>query len=127
MADHHDDLPKFCHPVSTQLLFGVFFGLIFLTIMTVVTSAMAKPMGVPPAFNFPIAMIIATMKAFFVCAFFMHMWWDKAFNVLAFLSSVLFVGLFIAMTLMDTGHYQESIDIFPRAPEESAAPATPAP
>lgn len=112
MADHHDDLPKFCHPVSTKLLFGVFFGLIFLTILTVATSAMAGPMGIPSAFNFPMAMIIATMKAFLVCAFFMHMWWDKSFNVLAFLSSLLFVSLFIGMTLMDTGHYQDTIEAY---------------
>lgn len=112
MADHHDDLPKFCHPVSTKLLFGVFFGLIFLTILTVATSAMAGPMGIPPAFNFPMAMIIATMKAFLVCAFFMHMWWDKGFNIVAFLSSLLFVSLFIGMTLMDTGHYQDTIEAY---------------
>ena len=69
-------------------------------------------MGIPPAFTFPIAMIIATAKAFLVCAFFMHMWWDKSFNVLAFLSSLLFVSLFIGMTLMDTGHYQDTIEAY---------------
>ena len=114
MADHHGDLPKFCHPVSTKLLFGVFFGLIFLTILTVVTSASAKSMGMPDAFAFPVAMMIATAKAFLVCAFFMHMWWDKTFNVVVFLSSTLFVVLFIGLTLLDTGHYQDSIDNFPR-------------
>ena len=112
MADHHDDLPKFCHPVSTKLLFGVFFSLIFLTILTVVTSASAKSLGMPDAFAFPVAMLIATAKAFLVCAFFMHMWWDKSFNVIAFLSSVLFVTLFISMTLMDTGHYQSTIEAY---------------
>jgi cytochrome c oxidase subunit 4 len=125
MADHHDDLPRFCHPVSTKMLFGVFFGLIFLTILTVVTSAMGPFIGIPPALTFPLAMVIATMKAFLVCAFFMHMWWDKGFNVIAFLSSLLFVSLFIGMTLMDTGHYQETIDIFPREAEAAAAPVTP--
>jgi len=59
-------------------------------------------------------MIIATVKAFLVCAFFMHMWWDKTFNVVVFLSSTLFVVLFIGLTLLDTGHYQDSIDNFPR-------------
>ena len=112
MSDHHDDLPKFCHPAAPKLLFGVFFGLIFLTILTVVTSAGGKFMGIPPAFTFPIAMIIATAKAFLVCAFFMHMWWDKSFNVLAFFSSLLFVSLFIGMTLMDTGHYQDTIEAY---------------
>jgi len=112
MSDHHDDLPNFCHPVSTKLLFGVFFGLIFLTILTVVTSATGKSLGIPAAFTFPIAMIFASLKAFLVCAFFMHMWWDKSFNVLAFFSSLFFVTLFIGMTLMDTGHYQETIEAY---------------
>jgi len=119
MSEHHDDLPAFCHPVAPKLLFGVFWGLIILTILTVAFSAAAPSLGVPPAFVFPIAMIFATAKAFLVCAFFMHMWWDKGFNVLAFLSSLLFVSLFIGMTLMDTDHYQDSIDQYPRAAEAS--------
>lgn len=118
----HEDLPRFCHPAPTKLLFAVFVGLIILTILTVLTSAMGPSLGIPPAFAFPLAMIIATMKAFLVCAFFMHMWWDKGFNVLAFLSSVLFVALFIGMTLTDTEHYQDSIDLFPRQAVESTAP-----
>ena len=112
MSDHHDDLPAFCHPVSTKLLFGVFFGLIALTIITVATSALGSALGMPPAFAFPLAMVIATMKAFLVCAFFMHMWWDKSFNMLAFLSSLLYVTLFIGMTMMDTGEYQPTIEAF---------------
>ena len=70
---------------------------------------------------FPIAMMFATAKAFLVCAFFMHMWWDKSFNVLAFFSSLFFVALFIGMTLMDTDHYSNNIDQFPRAAETSTA------
>ncbi len=121
MSELHDDLPPFCHPVATKLLFGVFVALIVLTILTVAFSAAAPALGVPSAFVFPIAMIFATVKAFLVCAFFMHMWWDKGFNVLAFLSSLLFVSLFIGMTLMDTDHYQETIDIFPRGAEVTTA------
>ena len=90
----------------------MFFGLIALTIITVATSALGSALGMPPAFAFPLAMVIATMKAFLVCAFFMHMWWDKSFNVLAFLSSLLFVTLFIGMTMMDTGEYQPTIEAF---------------
>lgn len=114
MADHHDDLPRFNHPVSTTMLVSVFVSLIILTILTVVTSAMWDASGLPEDFAFPVAMIIASAKAFLVCAFFMHMWWDKKFNVLAFLSSTLFVALFIGLTLMDTKHYQENIDAYPR-------------
>ena len=112
MADQHDDLPRFNHPVSTTLLFGVFGSLIGLTILTVVTSAVWPYSNLPPDLAFPVAMIIATVKAFLVCAFFMHMWWDKKFNVVVFLSSTLFVVLFVGLTLLDTGHYQDSIDSY---------------
>ncbi len=104
------------------MLMAVFISLIGLTILTVVTSGM----GMPPAFAFPLAMLIASAKAFLVCAFFMHMWWDKSFNVVTFLSSLLFVTLFISMTLMDTGHYQETIDIFPRDAAAEVTATTPA-
>lgn len=112
MSDHHDGLPSFCHPAAPKLLFAVFIALIVLTLVTVATSALGPVLGMPRAFAFPIAMIFATMKAFLVCAFFMHMWWDKGFNILAFLSSLLFVALFIGMTLMDTSHYQNSIESY---------------
>ena len=114
MSDHHDNLPSFCHPVSIKLLLVVFVSLIGLTILTVLTSGM--PM--PAAFGFPLAMFIATIKAFLVCAFFMHMWWDKGFNILTFFSSLFFVSLFIGMTLMDSGHYQDTIEMFPRDANE---------
>jgi cytochrome c oxidase subunit 4 len=112
MTDHHDNLPPYCHPAQPKMLYAVFFGLIFLTLLTVAVSALGPPMGMPGAFAFPIAMIFATMKAFLVCAFFMHMWWDKGFNILAFLSSLLFLSLFIGMTLMDTSHYQDTIEAY---------------
>lgn len=119
MAEHHADHPSFNHPAPLGLLYGVFVTLIALTILTVVVSGL----GLPPAIAFPAAMIIATAKAFLVCAFFMHMWWDKSFNILVFLSSMFFVSLFIGLTLTDTSEYQNSIDLFPRQDVEVATPA----
>ena len=128
MADQHEDLPRFNHPVSTNLLFAVFGSLIALTTLTVVTSALWPYSNLPADLAFPVAMIIATVKAFLVCAFFMHMWWDKTFNVIVFLSSSFFVVLFIGLTLLDTGYYQNQIDNFPQeyVPPAVAQPATPA-
>lgn len=119
-GSHNGDHPKFNHPAPLPLLFGVFIALVFLTILTLVTSNIELAQ-----FAFGIAMLIATAKAFLVCAFFMHMWWDKGFNILFFFSSVLFVSLFIGVTLLDTGAYKESIDVFPRAaePAKAVAPA----
>ena len=110
MNAHHDhDDHGFAHPVPVKLLLFVFFSLVSLTIITVVINDF--PLG---ALDIWVAMGIATLKASLVCLFFMHMYWDKPFNVLSFMSSFLFVTLFIGMTLMDTGHYQNSVDDFPR-------------
>lgn len=118
MADNHHDHASFAHPAPIKLLLAVFFALIFLTILTVVTAGQ-----IPAPFGLWVAMAIATAKAALVMLFFMHMFWDKPFNILAFMSSLFFVSLFISFTLMDTGHYQENIDQFPRdpVPVESAA------
>ena len=113
MSDHQNNLPPFCHPVSVKLLLAVFFALIGLTILTVVASSL----GMPSAIAFPVAMLFATIKAFLVCAFFMHMWWEKGFNVMVFLSSLLFVSLFIGLTLTDSSEYQDTIDLYPREAE----------
>jgi len=53
----------------------------------------------------------------------MHMWWDKGFNILVFLSSLLFVSLFIAMTMLDTGSNLEQVESFPTT-ETSSLSAT---
>ena len=115
MVDHHDHA-SFSHPAPVKLLLGVFVALILLTILTVVTAGQ-----LPRPFGLWVALGIATIKASLVMLFFMHMFWDKPFNVVAFLSSLLFATLFIGMTLMDTGSYQDSIDQFPREPEQSVS------
>jgi len=117
-GSHNEDHPPFNHPAPIPLLIGVFLALVFLTVLTLVTSNIELAQ-----FAFAIAMLIATAKAALVCAFFMHMFWDKGFNILFFLSSVLFVSLFIGVTLLDTGQYQDDIDVFPRAEEPAKAVA----
>lgn len=94
------------HTTTLQLLFGVFAALTILTILTVaVTGIDLGSQG-----NFVVAMIIATVKACLVMAFFMHMIWDSKFNVVVFVSSFLFVLLFLTMSLADRGEYQQTID-----------------
>ena len=44
---------------------------------------------------------IATIKATLIAVYFMHLRYDKPFNTIVFVSSLLFVGLFLALTLMD--------------------------
>jgi hypothetical protein len=44
--------------------------------------------------------------------YFMHLVWDSKFNVIAFLSSFLFVLLFLSMTILDRGEYQSVVTQF---------------
>lgn len=113
MSHNHDG--GFAHPAAPKLLIGIFVALVLLTILTLYMSTV--DMGLMGPFGFWIAMSIASFKATLVMLFFMHMYWDKPFNVLVFLSSSLFVILFIGLTLMDSSHYKNTIDEYPRQPD----------
>jgi len=105
-AEAHDH--GLAHLTPIKLLVGVFAALSALTIATVaVTSFDLGSQG-----NFIVAMIIATIKAGLVMAFFMHLVWDKKFNLTVFLSAFLFVLLFLSLTLTDRNEYQTEIDSF---------------
>lgn len=94
----HGHGEHFAHPAPVWILFGTFFALIFLTVLTVYLADNAE-LG---SFELVVSMGIATVKSILVGAFFMHMYWEKGFNILVFLSSVLFFALFIGYTLMDS-------------------------
>ncbi|MCO8123165.1 cytochrome C oxidase subunit IV family protein [Stieleria sp. TO1_6] len=86
----------FAHPLPLPLLFGVFVAL---TVLTVITVAQASfDFG---SYDILIVMVIATIKALLVGAFFMHLAFDKPFNILCFVASFVFVALFISFTLFD--------------------------
>lgn len=119
MSGSHHDEHSFAHPAPIKLLMTVFVALIVLTLLTVLTAGKVGQFGIF------IALSIATVKAALVCLFFMHMWWDKSFNIIVFMTSFLFVSLFIGFTLMDTEHYQNTIDLYPRAPEQTTAVTAP--
>lgn len=94
------------HTMPLPLLFGVLGALLALTVATVaVTSIDLGAQG-----NLVVAMIIATVKAALVCVFFMHLLWDKKFNAVLFLTSVLLLILFLSLTTNDRGEYQHSVD-----------------
>ncbi|KAA5546946.1 cytochrome oxidase subunit IV [Roseiconus nitratireducens] len=95
----HENSPEgydFAHPLPLPLLFGVFLILVLLTIITVAQASF--DLG---SFDVLIVMAIATIKGLLVAAFFMHLAFDKPFNILCFVSSFVFVGLFIMFTLFD--------------------------
>lgn len=94
--------------VPTKIYWTVYAGLMVLTILTVgayyLPEVLSRMIGQPVelgAANVVIAMAIATCKASLVCLFFMQLKYDKKFNLIAFLSSLIFLGLFLGFTLMD--------------------------
>jgi cytochrome c oxidase subunit IV len=93
------------HLTPVRLLVGVFGILMVLTAITVA----ATYVDLGPRMNLIIAMVIATVKAGLVVTYFMHLRWDRPFNTLVFLGSLLFVSLFISMTLLDKSEYEKDI------------------
>lgn len=90
------------HVVPTWLLGLVLVGLLILTGITVGLSGV--PMG---RFNTLVAMAIATVKATLVVMYFMHLRWDRPFNAIVLISSVLAVALFVGLAMLDTATYQD--------------------
>ena len=96
------------HVAPMTMLLGVLGALIILTVMTVaVTMVDLGGQG-----NFLVAMAIATVKAALVMGYFMHLVWDSKLNAIVFLSSFLFVVLFLGMALLDRQEYQMNMDDF---------------
>jgi cytochrome c oxidase subunit 4 len=90
------------HIVPIRLLVATCAVLLFLTGLTVwVAKFDFETIHVSEA-NILIAMGVATVKATLVCLIFMHLRWDRSFIGFFFLSSVIFVMLFISFALMDT-------------------------
>ncbi|RYZ02992.1 MAG: hypothetical protein EOO73_29150 [Myxococcales bacterium] len=94
------------HTMPVWMLIGVLGALLVLTVATVAVTAI--DLGAQG--NLIVAMVIATIKAVLVCTFFMHLLWDKKFNLVLFLTSVLFLILFLSMATTDRGEYQHSVD-----------------
>ena len=103
-ADHHGD--EIAHVMPVRLLIGVWAALMVLTVVTVTVTSI----DLGSRFNLIIAMAIATVKAGLVVTYFMHLRWDRPFHTLIFLGSLLFVSLFISMTLFDKSEYEPDIE-----------------
>ncbi len=84
------------HIVSFETCLKVFAALLVLTVVTVLVSRV--DLG---AFNFTVAMIIATVKAAVVVMFFMGLKYDSNENRAIFFSSFIFLFIFIILTFSD--------------------------
>jgi len=94
----HDYMPHI-HVAPLKTYLAVFGALIALTGLTV--AAYNVRLGDANLF---VAVLIATMKATIVGAWFMHLIHEQRFNILFFVGSLLFVSVFFAYTFNDTNH-----------------------
>ena len=94
------------HHVPLSTFMNVFYTLIGLTILTVVT---AKFMDFG-AFNVAVAFTIAAVKGLLVMAYFMHLKYDEPINRYIIGSSFIFVLLLFVICILD---------IYTRVPVES--------
>ena len=90
-------------PYST--LFATGLALLFLTVITVA----ARYIDLGEA-NIYLAIGIAVVKATLVSLFFMHLRWDRPFNLMVLVGSMLFVVLMMVFCMMDVGQYQPTIN-----------------
>ena len=86
----------FIIPIKYYLI--TFLSLIILTIITIYT---AKYVDLGKSGNVILALVIADIKASLVILFFMGLRWGSTFNRVFFLSSILFLMIFLVFTLID--------------------------
>jgi cytochrome c oxidase subunit 4 len=92
------------HVVPLGLLFAVLAALLALTFATVAVTWL--DLG---RLNLGIALGIAVVKASLVLLYFMHLRWDRPFHAVVLVSSLLFVALFIGLSLLDSFEYQPQL------------------
>lgn len=89
--DHH------VHVIPFRTMFITFIALLMLTALTVWTSRMYFGEMI----DLYIALAIATVKATLVCAFFMHLKYEKPLNTIVLCSTLLGIVLFIGLSMLD--------------------------
>jgi cytochrome c oxidase subunit 4 len=93
------------HVVPLYVLITVFVALVVLTWITVAVTMI--DLG---SLNLWIALAIATVKASLVVLYFMHLRYDRPFNAIILVTALLFLFLFLGITIMDTIEYQPQIE-----------------
>lgn len=102
------------HITPLWVYFTVAAGLLALTLITVYASRV--DLG---AWNVVVALSIAASKATLVALFFMHLFYDNKFYSIVFSTGILFLTIFIVLTMLDT---ETRDSIYP----ETAKPLRPA-
>jgi cytochrome c oxidase subunit IV len=104
------------HITPLWIYLAVASALMVLTIITVAVSNI--DLG---GFNVLVALGIASIKALLVAFFFMQLWWDKKIYLTIFSTAMLFLTIFLVLTMFDTqtrGYINPEMDgrIKPNAP-----------
>ncbi|RLS47048.1 MAG: hypothetical protein DWH86_01535 [Planctomycetota bacterium] len=97
--------PEVGHVVPVKYLVGAGVALLFLTVITVAVRYIDLGEA-----NLMLALAIAVVKATIVALIFMHLRWDRPFNLLVLIGSIVFVGIMLAFSAMDV--HQNSPTIF---------------
>lgn len=104
-ADHDDHAGHHVHAVSPLVLVSVFIALMILTVITVAVTKV--DFGYQA--NLIIALAIAVVKAFLVVAYFMHLRYDSLFYTAIVGVCMVFIGVFIITTMLDTREYAPNL------------------
>jgi len=100
-------------PLSTYLI--VFSSLLALTGITVFSAQFDFGW-----FNIILALMIASFKSSLVLLFFMHLYYDNKINLAFILASVVFLAIFIGITMVDTNFRSTLYETRARLVEEQA-------
>ncbi len=85
------------HITPVKIYIAVGLSLLILTAVTVVVSFI--DLG---PYNITVALFIASIKALLVAFFFMHLFWDNKIYFIIFAGSLLFLTIFLTLTMFDT-------------------------
>jgi cytochrome c oxidase subunit 4 len=100
------------HVVPVPVLVGVFAALIVLTGLTVLTAEPRFDFG---GWHLAIALGIAAVKASLVALYYMHLRYDHPFHGLIFVTALVFLALFLTLTMVDTLQYGPDVRNWPES------------
>lgn len=103
------------HVIPLKIYLGVGVALIVLTAITVAVAQIH--LG---GWNAIVAVLIASVKATLVAFIFMHLWYDRKIFLIIFSVAILFLTIFIALTMFDILS-RDYIDTATAGPIESRA------
>lgn len=101
MSTHTDALDQHDGHSHEHSWKGYLYVLLILLVLTIITVAASRVNFGSATANIVIAMTIATIKASLVALFFMHLKDDKPINGLIFVSTLLFLAVFLGFCLVD--------------------------